>query len=343
MGLINRMAESIRSGIKNFLQITPASDKTITVTETSNHLTECFINRIWYWGNSRQLAELYRQIDTNKTMFWAAKSTKGLEIRKIHTGLPALICETLVNIVISDYNGTDVTSKNSTAYAERWEDIEKQNKLSDTVKQMLRDLCVVGDGAFKVSFDTAVSDVPIVEWYPAENIDFTYVRGRIREVKFYTDYTQKHRRYRFEETYGYGYIHYALYDDNGKEIDLHTVDALSWIDSKGVTFDESYMWAVPVLYGKSCHKGRGAGIIGIKQTLSTALMKCGHSGWTHSEPAEQSSMCLIALFREIPKPVSRYRQIRLTTDLSPWATICLKTATATGFTPKVRRFSTKAI
>ena len=109
MGLINRMAESIRSGIKNFLQITPASDKTITVTETSNHLTECFINRIWYWGNSRQLAELYRQIDTNKTMFWAAKSTEGLEIRKIHTGLPALICETLVNIVIADYNGTDVT------------------------------------------------------------------------------------------------------------------------------------------------------------------------------------------------------------------------------------------
>ena len=271
MGLINRMAESIRSGIKNFLQITPASDKTITVTETSNHLTECFINRIWYWGNSRQLAELYRQIDTNKTMFWAAKSTKGLEIRKIHTGLPALICETLVNIVIADYNGTDVTSKNSTAYAERWEDIEKQNKLSDTVKQMLRDLCVVGDGAFKVSFDTAVSDVPIVEWYPAENIDFTYVRGRIREVKFYTDYTQKHRRYRFEETYGYGYIHYALYDDNGKEIDLHTVDALSWIDSKGVTFDESYMWAVPVLYGKSCHKGRGAGIIGIKTDAFDSL------------------------------------------------------------------------
>ena len=40
MGLINRMAESIRSGIKNFLQITPASDKTITVTETSNHRSE---------------------------------------------------------------------------------------------------------------------------------------------------------------------------------------------------------------------------------------------------------------------------------------------------------------
>lgn len=307
MGLINRMAESIRSGIKNFLQITPASDKTITVTETSNHLTECFINRIWYWGNSRQLAELYRQIDTNKTMFWAAKSTKGLEIRKIHTGLPALICETLVNIVISDYNGTDVTSKNSTAYAERWEDIEKQNKLSDTVKQMLRDLCVVGDGAFKVSFDTAVSDVPIVEWYPAENIDFTYVRGRIREVKFYTDYTQKHRRYRFEETYGYGYIHYALYDDNGKEIDLHTVDALSWIDSKGVTFDESYMWAVPVLYGKSCHKGRGAGIIGIKTDAFDSLDEVW-SQWMDALRACRTKQyvpdCLVPRNPETCQPIS---------------------------------------
>lgn len=307
MGLINRMAESIRLGIKNFLQITPASDKTITVTETSNHLTECFINRIWYWGNSRQLAELYKQIDTNKTMFWAAKSTKGLEIRKIHTGLPALICETLVNIVIADYNGTDVTSKNSTAYAERWEDIEKQNKLSDTVKQMLRDLCVVGDGAFKVSFDTAVSDVPIVEWYPAENIDFTYVRGRIREVKFYTDYTQKHRRYRFEETYGYGYIHYALYDDNGKEIDLHTVDALSWIDSKGVTFDESYMWAVPVLYGKSCHKGRGAGIIGIKTDAFDSLDEVW-SQWMDALRACRTKQyvpnCLVPRNPETCQPIS---------------------------------------
>ena len=148
MGLINRMAESIRSGIKNFLQITPASDKTITVTETSNHLTECFINRIWYWGNSRQLAELYRQIDTNKTMFWAAKSTKGLEIRKIHTGLPALICETLVNIVIADYNGTDVTSKIQPLTQSVGKILKSRTNCPDTVKQMLRDLCVVGDGAF---------------------------------------------------------------------------------------------------------------------------------------------------------------------------------------------------
>lgn len=271
MGLINRMADTIRNGLRSFLRVNPATLKTITINEGNDHLIECARNRIWYWGKSNQLSELYKQLDESGTMFWAAKSTKGLEIRKIHTGLPALICGTLANIVIADYNGTDVTSKSTTAYAERWAMIEKQNKLSKIIKQMLLDLCIVGDGAFKVSFDTAVSALPIIEWYPAENIDFTYVRGKIREIKFYTDYTEKNRNYRFEETYGYGYIKYALYNENGKEVDLHTVSALSWISGTGVTFDNSYMWAVPVLYGKSCHKGRGAGVIGSKTDAFDSL------------------------------------------------------------------------
>ena len=307
MGLINRMADTIRTGLRNFLHITKAPDRTITVDEASNHLTECFINRIWYNGNGKQLSQLYTQLDSDNTRFWSARCTAGLEIRKIHTGLPALMCDTIANIVIADYNGTEVTSKSTTAYAERWAEIEKENHLSEVVRQMLLDLCIVGDGALKISFDKAVSDVPIVEWCSAENIDFTYVRGRIREIKFYTDYTQKHRCYRFEETYGYGYIHYALYDDNGKEIDLHTVDALSWIDSKGVTFDESYMWAVPVLYGKSCHKGRGAGIIGIKTDAFDSLDEVW-SQWMDALRACRTKQyvpdCLVPRNPETCQPIS---------------------------------------
>lgn len=323
MGLINRMTDTIRTGLRNFLHITKAPDRTITVDETNNHLTECFINRIWYGGNSRQLAELYTQLDSDKTRFWSAECTKGLKIRKIHTGLPALICDTLANIVIADYNGTEVTSKNTTAYAERWAEIEKENKLAGVIKQMLLDLCVVGDGALKISFDTAVSDVPIIEWYPAENIDFTYVRGRIREVKFYTDYTQNHRHFRFEETYGYGYIRYALYDDNGREVDLHTVKALDWIDSNGVTFDTSYMWAVPVIYGKSCHKGRGAGIIGAKADAFDSLDEAW-SQWMDAlracRPKQYIPNCLIPYNAETCQPMAPNpfdnRFIEVNTDTS---------------------------
>ena len=49
------------------------------------------------------------------------------------------------------------------------------------IKQMLLDLCVVGDGAFKVSFDTAVSDVPIVEWYPC----LLYTSGEDKSLVIY--------------------------------------------------------------------------------------------------------------------------------------------------------------
>lgn len=323
MGLINRMADTIRTGLRNFLHITKAPDRTITVDEASNHLTECFINRIWYNGNGRQLSQLYKQLDTDKTGFWSAKCTTGLEIRKIHTGLPALMCDTIANIVVADYNGTEVTSKSTTAYAERWADIEEENNIAQVVRQMLLDLCIVGDGAFKISFDTAVSDMPIIEWYPAEQIDFTYVRGRIREIKFYTDYTQKHRCFHFEETYGYGYIKYALYDDNGKEVDLHAVDALSWIDSQGVTFDESYMWAVPVIYGKSCHKGRGAGIIGAKTDAFDSLDEAW-SQWMDALRACRTKQyipnCLIPFDSETCQPMSPNpfdnRFIEVNTDTS---------------------------
>lgn len=265
------MADSIRNRLLNFLGVRPAANRSLVVSETTNHLTECFRNRIWYRGNAQQLAELYSELDVQDTMFWKAKPTQGLQIRKIHTGLPALICDTLTNIVIADYNGTEITSKNTTAYAERWQQIERDNKLADVIKQMLHDLCVVGDGAFKISFDKEISELPIIEWFGAENVEYTYVRGRIREVKFYTNYVQKNKRYQFVETYGYGYIHYTLYDENGNEVDVHNVDALNWIDGSGVTFDKSYMWAVPVTFGKSCHEGRGAGIIGSKTEAFDSL------------------------------------------------------------------------
>ncbi len=271
MGLIKFMADSIRQGLRSFLRVNPAHDKIITINERTNHMTECACNRVWYRGKSELLSDLYAELDVPSTMFWKASSTPGLEIRKIHTGLPALMCDTIANIIIADYNGFEISSKSSTAPAERWEQIEKENNFADTLSLLLHDLCVVGDGALKISYDKEISDTPIIEWYGAENVDYTYVRGHIREVKFYTDYFYKNKRYLFEETYGYGYINYALFNDNGKELPPNSIPALSWVDCKGVTFNKDYIWAVPVLFGKSCHKGRGAGIIGAKTDAFDSL------------------------------------------------------------------------
>lgn len=57
------MADTVRKGLRSFLRITSASDTTITISEGVNHLTDCAKNRIWYWGKSKQLQELYGSLD----------------------------------------------------------------------------------------------------------------------------------------------------------------------------------------------------------------------------------------------------------------------------------------
>lgn len=272
MGLINFMADKIRQGMWHFLQVNPANKSLIIIDENMDFLTSCTKNRIWYAGKSKQLSQLYSQLDVPNEMFWKSRMTAGMEIRKIHIPLASLIVDTIAKIVMSDYNGVEIASKNSTSYAEKWADIEKDSKLDETLKTMLADIGIVGDGAFKLSFDRDVSKLPIIEWFPAERVKFKRNRGRIRGIDFYTEYVSKGKRYRFEESYGYGYIKYELEDDSGKEVPLNSIEETSWIEGKGVTFDKSVMWAVPVIFGKSSqYKGRGKSLIEDKNEAFDSL------------------------------------------------------------------------
>lgn len=264
MELISKMADKIRTGLRSFLQITPPSEFTITINESVDHIANCAKNRIWYWGKSKQLSDLYAQLDEPRTLFWKSVPTVGQEIRKIHIPLPALIVDTLTNIVMDDYNGIEINDKNSTVHNERWQDIEQSNEFAEVLRESLTDIGVVGDGAFKISYDKAISDLPIIEWYPAERVQFIYKRGRIREVVFYTEYIHDYKKFFFVETYGYGYITYKLFNSKKTEIPLNSIPETSWVDCEGYKHDSSYMWAVPVKLGKSSFKGRGKGLINDK-------------------------------------------------------------------------------
>lgn len=236
----------------------PANKITITLNEGSDHLTNCVKNRVWYIGKANQLESLYRQLDgVQSTMFWKAPMTKGLEIRKTHSGIPALMVDMIKDIVIADYNGMEITSKGSTAYKELWEQIEKENQFADLLDECIKDLVVVGDGAFKISYDKEISDTMILEWFPAERVEFTYVRSRCREVIFHTEYYHNRQRYDFQEIYAYGSITYKLFRDD-KEVNLDVIPQTAWAVDGGVEFDKSLIWAVPIRFRRSeQYNGRG--------------------------------------------------------------------------------------
>lgn len=205
-----------------------------------------------------------------KTMFWKSVCTPGLEIRKIHTGLPKLIVDTLTDIVVNDFSGVEISDDIS---QQIWDEVYKKNGSDKLLKKLCRNMLVVGDGAFKVSFNKKVDpDYPILSFVGGEYVDYNSVCGRIYEVVFYTEYTHRDRKYTLREYYGKGYIRYRLENENGAELPLNYIPQTEWIKSEGVEFDENIMLAVPCIYRESeRYPGRGEGIFDAKTDAFDAL------------------------------------------------------------------------
>ncbi len=266
MGLINYMREKIR----HFLRVDTGNNQQIMIKQRLDYFGNAAKNRIWYRGDSQELSDLYSQLDVLNTVFWKATNTKGMEIRKIHTGLPKLIVKSLTNIIIGDYNGVEIEQP---TLNDIWEDISKENKIDKILKQCIKDILIVGDGAFKISFDKSISEkTPIIEFISGENVDFIYKRGRITEVVFTTEYFHNQKMYIFKEHYGYGYIKYELLNENSKKLPLNFIPQTSWIKGEGVSFEKTVLLAIPVIFGDSeQYPGRGESIFDGKTDSFDAL------------------------------------------------------------------------
>ena len=256
MKILDKMKDKVRKAMKNFLQLEEAQNSSIYIQESLTQEANIVKNRIWYRGDSYELDQLYKQINNNNHSFWGTVPTVGMEIRKIHTGLPKLIVNTLVNIVHNDLNSIDFENEDTEKV---WEEIEKDNKLLSLLKKATKDVLITGDGAFKISFDETVSNLPIVEFYAADKIDIVRNRGRVKEIVFFTEYNYNHNRYILHETYGYGYITYNLFDNYDNEIDITSIPDTA--ELQDISFDNSFMMAVPyVIFESDKWEGRGQSI-----------------------------------------------------------------------------------
>lgn len=235
MKIIDNFKEGIRTKMKSFLQLDQAQTLQINITKGLDEETRIAKNTIWYRGDSYELMQLYKQLPNKEDTFWGAVPTKGLEIRKIHTGLPSLMVDTLTRIVISDYNGVEFKDENINNQ-ETWENIEKENNFNELLKDSLTCGLYKGVGAFKISFDEEISQLPIIEYFPKDQIEVIKKRGRVREIIFKSYMKEKDKIYLLKEIYGYGYIRYKLFDIKGeKEFPLLILEQTK--DLEDVKFD----------------------------------------------------------------------------------------------------------
>lgn len=262
------MADSVRNGIRSFLQINPPQQYTFQVTEQLDYYGNAAVNRIWVRGSASELQELYSGMpgDVSRTRFWAAVSSAGNDINKLHTGIPGIMRKIITHIVISDMGDIRVGDK----WQQEWKNIEKENHFKDLLEEAVKEILTVGDGAFKISFDPELSELPIIEFIPGDRLEYVIKRGRIQEIIFRTRYIKKDGTYTLEETYGRGYIRSRLLKDD-KEMDLSAISETQNIQPE-ILFVDGFIMAVRFVAFKSDkYKGRGAGIFDDKADALDAL------------------------------------------------------------------------
>lgn len=247
-----KLSENVKRGIRSWLNVQEASPANILINEPLDYEANAIKNRIWYRGDSEELQQLYSQIDTgvDKYKFWACKSTPGQEIRKIHTGLPALVVDTLAGITLADL---DIQIEKDQATQELWEQIDKDNKFRKKLEKAVKETLYIGDGAFKISFDIQLSQYPIVEFYPGDRIELVTERGRIKEIVFKTAYRHDRRDYVLYEHYGYGMITYELYRGE-TQVSLKSIPQTENLVDVAFGTDKpegKYMMAVPIQFYES--------------------------------------------------------------------------------------------
>ena len=265
--MFNRTKNALKNAIRSFLNLTSASGLQIQIDERLDFEANAFVNEIWFRGESYELEQLYKSMPDYKYSFWGATSTRGLEIRKIHTGLPKIIVNTLTNVCVDDMQ--DIKIENI-GKDNDWKEIEKENDFKNLVKKAVKKALVTGDGAFKISIDTEVSQYPILEVYEADRIEVKRERGRIKEIRFKKQFNKQGISYVLKECYGYGYIEYKLYDSYNNEIGLDKLETTK--DLQPVYFDKSLIMAEYLSFFSSDKwEGRGQSIFDSKRDNFDAL------------------------------------------------------------------------
>lgn len=239
------ISDWMKERLQSWLDIVPATGTLITITEPFTYEMSVYKNQLWYRGDPAELHQFYTQSDdgVNNTIFWKANSSTGIRFRKIHTGLPALVVDVLVDIIISDLIGVEL--KESVAQ-KRWDEIAEDNNIEELLKVTLRKVMVDGDGAFKVSYDPAVSKYPIIEFYSGPRVRYEIKRGRVVATIFITRFPNpKNKRDVFvlEERYSKEGITYHLFDKDGDEVSLSTIPELA--DYKNAGNPHEFSMAIP--------------------------------------------------------------------------------------------------
>ena len=202
--------------------------------------------RVWYMGNSNDLLAYYtgeaiagfahNQIyNRNRANYFWGISPEEANIKRVHSGLPRAIVDTLVSVVgVPKITGTPKCGEGEIDVSKL---LNECGFLEEYTERQMPLTLAEGWGAWKVSVgaDARVSEWPTVQFYEASDVDFAVRNGKAIGVVFKNYYRQGNKDYLLLETRrinerGNSAIEYELYqlgkNDELKPVPMETVEGL---------------------------------------------------------------------------------------------------------------------
>ena len=247
------LKEKLKNAIINYLNIEVPQGVSIDIKQLLDFEADTFKNKIWYRGRAEELEQLYKSINDGigNSHFWGSVPSKDMKIRKVHTGLPSLIVDVLTDVCTEDLTGVDVSERQ-----ELWNAIAEENDFHNLVEKAVKDVFVTGDGAFKLSFDSKISQYPIIEFFSADRVDYDYTRGRITGICFKTKKSIGNSSYILKELYTKEGISYTLETSDGKQKALSDFEETAHLQN--IKNNAHFLAAVPLRFRQSSiYPGRG--------------------------------------------------------------------------------------
>ena len=268
----------------------------INIAEALSYSENVTKNRTLYRSQPKELIQLFTLLkDVYKNSFWGkAKNLK--KIQPLTYALPKLAVDKLSELVSDSYNKITIDNEQLNKI---WEDIEKDIDIKSLINDITTDLCIDGQVALFMSWDSN-EDNPYFSYKSGDDIDVVYRNGKFLMGKVYDRYTKdgveiengdiKGTSYILETTYGKGYIDYKLYNQNGDEVTLYTLDETK--DLKRIEFikevdrngneiiDTNICLFVPVQIKKSrLFKDKGMSLFDGKESAFSALDEVWTQWW----------------------------------------------------------------
>ena len=237
------MGDSIRRGLRSWLNITPSNPYGIQINEVMDFELSAIRNRIWYRGDGNELEQMYQRgipEYADRFKFWACRSTPGMEIRKSTPNLPGMIVRILNSIVVADMNDFIRSFRSRISSGRR---SRRRTSSERSSRRASKRSSTLGMGPTRSPSIPGSARIRFWSGTRGDRVEYVYHRDRIKEVVFKTPYECEHQQYILYECYGYGYIKNELYRGN-QASPLNAIDLTK--NLKDWAFDPTTILAVPL-------------------------------------------------------------------------------------------------